>query len=227
MDIRILIADKDENLAANAMELLEAEGYAVDIVSDGISVIKLLRRNEYNLVIIEDDLPELDGLSVCNQIRKMADVPFVITSAKGDEISKLEGYTVGADDYLIKPVSLKELLAKVKVILRRTSPKGEQTVRKLIFGGLCIDTLSHVVNLEDREVFLTPKEYQLLLLFASNPDKVLSREFLINELWGDDYYGTDRTVDTHIKTLREALKPKGFYITTVRGFGYKFNENCK
>jgi len=224
--IKILVADGDMHIRNELRMLLCNEGYDVDPVSDGITVIKHFRRYDYNLAILDINLPELDGKSVCRQIRKMSEVPFVILSSITDEETKLQCYELGAEDYITKPFSQKELLAKIKVIIRRGTAKTEQNdhVRNLKFDGLSIDTVSHTVFIDDRKVLLTPKEYQLLLLLAKNPNQVFSRERLLNEVWGSDYYGTDRTVDTHIKTLREALRPRQDYILTVRGFGYRFNE---
>lgn len=224
MKIRIIVADGDERTRKELYMLLSSEGYEVDLVADGISAIKHFRRYEYHLAILDFHLPELDGKSVCRQIRKMTDIPFMILSDDRDEEAKLQAYALGAEDYIIKPFSQKVFLARLKVILRRGVGKTNLPVRNLVFDGLCIDTFSHKVFVNDMEVVLTPKEYQLLLLLAKNPNQAFSREMLLDELWGQDYYGTDRTVDTHIKTLREALRPRQYYIATVRGFGYKFEE---
>jgi DNA-binding response OmpR family regulator len=225
MRIRILVADGDELIRNELKELFTTEGYEVDLVSDGISVIKHFRRYEYDLVVMERQLPELDGKSVSRQLRKMADTPFVFLSGRSDEESIIEGYELGAEDYITKPYLPKELLARIKVILRRSTGQEKATDRNLVYGPLHIDTLSRTVYLDDRIVNLTPKEYDLLVMMAKSPNQAFSREMLLNEIWGHDYYGTDRTVDTHIKTLREALKPYNKCIATVRGFGYRFDEN--
>lgn len=224
MNIRILVADGEEQIRNKLRSLLSAEGYSVDLVSDGISVIKHFRRYEYELVIMDMNLPELDGKSVSRQLKKMADVPFVFMSDDSAEESVLRGYALGAEDYIIKPFSGRELLARIRVILRRRVGQEKLSLRNLVFGPLHIDTVSHEVYINEQKVMLTPKEYELLVLLAKNPDQAYSREMLLNEIWGHDYFGTDRTVDTHIKTLREALKPYHYYISTVRGFGYKFSE---
>ncbi len=224
MKVRILVADGDEQVRSGLMELLLKEGYEVDLVSDGISAIKHFRRYDYHLVILEEQLPELDGKSVSRQLRKMADIPFVFLSKNADEESKLRGYELGAEDYITKPFSNKELMARLKVILRRGIGTGEFPSRNLVYDGLHIDTVSHSVYVDEQKVFLTPKEYQLLLFMAKHPNQAFSREMILNEIWGQDYYGTDRTVDTHIKTLRDALKPYKYYIATIRGVGYMFNE---
>jgi len=222
--IRILVAEGDRTIRNELKALLLQEGYEVDAVADGISALKYFRRYEYHLMIVDSHLPELDWKIVCRQIRKMSDLPFVILSTDADEESKLKAYELGAEDYIIKPFSYKELLARLNVILRRTVDKNEISERNLIFDGLFIDTVSHTVYVDDQKIDITPKAYQLLLILAENPNQVFSREMLLNKIWGQDYNGTDRTVDAHIKMLREALGPRQYYIATVRGFGYKFDE---
>lgn len=227
MSIRILVADGDEWVRKELALLLGGEGYTVDLAGDGITAIKHLRRYEYHLMILDFKLPELDGRSVCRQLRKMGGIPFMILSEYADEETKLSAFDLGAEDYVVKPYSPKELLARIRIILRHSMPPADMPVRKIIFDGLCIDILSHSVYVDNNIVTLTPKEYQLLLILASNPNQIFSREMLLNEIWGQDFSGSDRTVDTHIKTLREALKPRNYYIATVRGFGYKFDEVYK
>jgi DNA-binding response OmpR family regulator len=224
--IRIMIADGDEQIRNDLKKVLTQEGYEVDPVPDGITAIKHFRRYDYNLVLLEDQLPELDGKSVSRQLSKMSCTPFVFLSRKDDEESVLKGYELGAEDYITKPFSEKEVLARIKVILRRRVDKKDIPVRNIVFDGLNIDTMSHTVYVDGKRVFLTPKEYQLLILLAKHPNQTFSREMILNEIWGHDYYGTDRTVDTHIKTLRDSLRPRDNYIETVRGFGYKFVEFC-
>lgn len=224
MKARILVADGDERIRSDLKVLLSAEGCAVDLVSDGISAIKHFRRYDYDLAIIDILLPELDGQNVGRQLRKIADTPYVFLSPDSDEESILQAYANGAEDCVIKPFSGKQLLARLRVILRRTLGREKLSARNLAFEGLYIDTVSRIVYVEEKQLILTPKEYQLLVLLAKNPNQAFSREAILNEIWGQDYFGTDRTVDTHIKTLREAIKPYHYYITTVRGFGYMFNE---
>jgi len=226
-DFKILLVEDEKQMSMFIEMELVYEGYDVDLVADGISAIKHLRRYEYHLAILDIRLPELDGTSVCRQIRKMSDVPFVVISTDSNQETKLQAFSLGAEDYIIKPFSQKELLARLKVILRRGVDKADLPVRNLVFEGLCIDTSSHTVFVNDKKVLLTPKEFQLQLLFAKNPNQAFSREMLLDEVWGQDYFGTDRTVDTHIKTLREALQPRQYYISTIRGVGYKFDEIYK
>lgn len=221
--MRILIADSDEMMRSELKMLLSSEGFEVHSVADGISAIKHFRRHDYNLAILEVQLPELNGKIVARQLRKTLDIPFVFLSSDSDENSILDAFAIGAEDYIIKPFSGKQLVAKVKAILRRTSGQGKLSERSIVFDGLHIDTISHKVFIEDSPIFLTPKEYDLLLFLAKNPNKAFSREKLLNEVWGIDYIGTDRTVDTHIKTLREAIKSQHHHISTVRGLGYMFS----
>jgi two-component system response regulator ResD len=221
--MRILVADGDEMVRNELKMLLSSEGFEVHSVPDGISAIKLFRRHDYNLAILEAHLPELNGTIVARQFRKMVDIPFIFLSTDSDENSILSTFALGAEDYILKPFSAKQLVAKIKAILRRTSTQGKLPERSIVYDGLHIDTISHKVFIEEKQIFLTPKEYDLLVYLAKNPNKAFSRENLLNEVWGQDYIGTDRTVDTHVKTLREALKSQHHHISTVRGFGYMFS----
>jgi len=222
--MKILIADGDEMIRSELKMMLSSEGFEVHSVADGISAIKHFRRHDYSLAILETQLPELNGTIVARQLRKTLDIPFVFLSSDFDENSILNAFALGAEDYIIKPFSGKQLVAKVKVILRRTSGQAKLSERNIVFDGLHIDTFSHKVFIEDSQIFLTPKEYDLLVFLAKNPNKAFSREKLLTQVWGDDYMGTDRTVDTHIKTLREALKSQHNHISTIRGLGYMFTE---
>jgi DNA-binding response OmpR family regulator len=222
--MRIMIADGDKLIRSELKTLLNGEGYDVDLIADGITAIKYFRRYEYCLVILDFQLPELDGKSVVRQLRKISATPFIILSALDDEENILKAFDLGAEDYIRKPYYPKELLARVRVVLRRYAASQSRLPKNLSYDGLYIDTSSHRVFVEDRLISLTPKEYELLLLMASNPNQAFTREMLLNEIWGLDYTGTDRTIDTHIKTLRDALRPRDYYIATVRGVGYKFDE---
>lgn len=224
MQLRIMVVDGDELIRRELKTLLGREGYDVDLVPDGITAIKHFRRYEYHLVILDFLLPELDGKSVIFQLRKISDTPFIVLSSLHDEETILKAFELGAEDYIRKPFYIKELLVRVKVILCRRRSEQDIPAHNLSFDGLYIDTSSHKVYVDERLITLTPKEYDLLLHMAGNPNQAFSREMLLNDIWGQDYYGTDRTVDTHIKTLRDALRPRQHYIATVRGFGYKFDE---
>lgn len=224
MIMRILIADGDVSIRNELKVMLSQEGFIVDLVSDGIAAIKQVRRHDYNLAILDFKLPELDGKTVARQIRKISNVPFIFLSTETDEKSILNAFSLGAEDYIAKPFSVKQLLARIKAVLRRTMVHENTTPRSLVFDGLYIDTVSHSVYVDDKQILLTPKEYLLLIFLAKNPNQAFSRETLLTQIWGQDYFGSDRTIDTHIKTLREAIKPYQHFISTIRGFGYIFSE---
>ncbi len=221
-DIRLLIVDREESARNQIKKLTEEAGYLYDAAIDGIMAIKLFRRHDYHMIVMDTDLPILDGWNVCRQIRKVSEVPIIIVSANSAERDKLLCFELGADDYVCKPFSSPELLARIKVHLYRSQGIKSAEPSKITFSGLYIDTISHSVSVDDHAVKLTPKEYDLLYFLSQNPNKAYSRENLLNEVWGYEFSGSDRTVDTHIKTLRENIKPYDSYIVTVWGFGYKF-----
>lgn len=219
-DIRLLIIDKDETARNQIKKLAESAGYTYDVAVDGINAIKLFRRRDYNLIVMDTDLPLLDGWNACRQIRKMSDIPIIIVSAQTSESDKLLAFDSGADDYLCKPFSSRELAARIRVFINRSRGSSVQT--KIGCDGLFLNTTSHTVFVDNNTVKLTPKEYDLLYFLISNPNKAFSRDMLLNEVWGYEFTGSDRTVDTHIKALRENIKPYDSCIVTVWGFGYKF-----
>ncbi|NLB36191.1 MAG: response regulator transcription factor [Clostridiales bacterium] len=224
--IRLLVVDIDKNIRSAISSKIMAKGYLCDEAADGIAALKLFRRNDYNLVILDARLPELNGKIVCRQIRKVSDIPLIIIGEDGSEEDIVSFYETGADDYLPKPVSVPILMRKAEVLLRRCGELERRGPRKISFGGLYINTVSRAVYVDDRQVNLTPKEYALLSFLSQNPNKAFSRDMLLNEVWGIDYDGMDRTVDSHIKTLRVNIHPYENYIETVWGFGYKFNAGA-
>jgi DNA-binding response OmpR family regulator len=221
-EVRLLVIDPDPENRTLIKTHAAHEGFSVDDASDGITALKLFRRNEYNIVIMETRLPELDAWHVCHQIRKSSELPIVMMSGRSTEDEALSFFDIGVDDFVYKPFSHKELMARLHVMLRRSSHSIEYTPRRIIYDGLCIDTVSHVVYKDSEAVTLTPREYNLLLYLAQNPNRALSRETILNEVWGEDFFGTDRTVDTHIKSLRESIRPYHRFIETVWGYGYMF-----
>jgi DNA-binding response OmpR family regulator len=221
-DTRLLIVDKDDSVRSQIKMLAENACYFYDAAVDGITAIKLFRRHDYHLIVMDTELPMLDGWNVCRQIRKVSEVPIIIVSANTAERDKLLAFELGADDYVCKPFSAPELLARIKVHLYRSQGIKYAAPLKIALNGLLIDTLSHTVCVDETVVKLTPKEYDLLYFLSQNPNKAYSRESLLNEVWGYEFAGSDRTVDTHIKTLRESIRPYDSYIVTVWGFGYKF-----
>ncbi len=216
--MKILVVDDEELIRNVIKEYLTLEGYSVFEAVDGEDAVNKAKKNDYSLIIMDIMMPNKDGYQACKEIREISKVPFIMLSARSEEYDKLIGFELGIDDYVTKPFSPKELVARVKAILKRTS--GDEKNYK--FGGLTIDDKAHEVYVNGNEVYLTPKEYELLKFFAANKNVALSREQLLTNVWGYDFYGDDRTIDTHVKTLRKNLGDYGEYIKTVRGIGYKF-----
>lgn len=222
--VRILIVDDEERIREMIREYAGPEGFEIDEASDGIDALEHFKKTEYSLVILDVMMPRMDGWSVCREIRKTSQVPVIMLTARGEEYDKLFGFELGVDDYMVKPFSPKELLARIKVFLRRSVPAADEKneAGRLSFDGLVIESRSHNVYVDGMQVSLTPKEYDLLNFLASNTGRVFSREQLLNSVWGYDFTGDDRTVDTHIKMLRESLGDYRRFIVTVWGTGYKF-----
>lgn len=218
---RILIVDDEALIRDLIKEYISLENFAVDEAADGRQGLELFRQHRYDLIILDVMMPVMDGWSLCREVRRVSQVPIIMLTARGEEYDKLLGFELGVDDYLTKPFSPKELLARIKAILRRSASKapGPQAV----FEGLRLDFDAHTVKVDGRLVSLTPKEYELISFFARNPNRVFSREQLLDSVWGYDYAGDTRTVDTHVKMLRESLGAYRQYIVTIWGTGYKFD----
>ena len=216
--MRILVVDDEELIRNVIKEYLKMENYIIDEAEDGEDAVNKAKQNDYDLVIMDIMMPKKDGYQACKEIKQNKNIPFIMLSARGEEYDKLIGFELGIDDYVTKPFSPKELVARVKAILKRS--KQEQT--KYTFDGLIINDTAHIVTIDDEVVNLTPKEYELLKYLIKNKNIALSREQLLSSIWGYDFYGDDRTIDTHIKTLRTNLGKYRKYIATVRGMGYKF-----
>ncbi len=225
---RILIVDDDKRIREMIKEYISTEGYQVEEAASGIEALNHFKQKEYALIVLDVMMPKMDGWSVCREIRKISAVPIIMLTARGEEYDKLFGFELGVDDYMIKPFSPKELLARMKAIIRRSSTKGEQKNKdRLIIEGLEIDFNSRNVYVNGVLKMLTPKEYELLSFFVQNQNHVFTREQLLDSVWGYDFIGEDRTVDTHIKMLRENLEAYRNYIVTVWGVGYKFQTGGK
>jgi len=222
----ILIADDEAKMRELVKMYLVREGYMVSEAADGEQALSLLSNNTFELVILDIMMPKVDGLTVCKEIRKSLDIPVIMLTAKGEEIDRVLGFELGADDYVVKPFSPRELVARVKALLRRTSAKpSASTGAVLRFPGLEINNDSREVEVNGNRVNLTPKEFELLAFMAKNIGRVFTREQLLEYVWGYDFFGDLRTVDTHIKKLREKISrfsQAAGYITTVWGVGYKF-----
>ena len=218
--MKILVVD-DEALIRNVVkEYLEAEHFKVDEAGDGDEAIKLVNNKDYDLIVLDIMMPKKDGFQTMKEIKKIKNIPVIMLSARQEEFDKLIGFDLGIDDYVTKPFSPKELVARVKAITKRYHNEED----KMIFGSLVLDDKAHEVRIDDKLVTLTPKEYDLLKCFLTNHHIALSREQLLTNIWGYDFYGDDRTVDTHVKTLRQHLGKCGKYIKTIRKVGYKFEH---
>lgn len=216
--MKILIVDDEELIREVIKEYLLLEGYEVDEAKDGNEAVTKALAKDYSLIIMDIMMPHKDGYQACKEIKAHKDVPFIMLSARGEEYDKLIGFDIGIDDYVTKPFSPKELVARIKAVTKRTN--NEETTYR--FGELVIDDKAHDVTISNEKINLTPKEYDLLKYFVTNNNVALSREQLLTNVWGYDFYGDDRTIDTHVKTLRKNLGKYGDYIKTVRGVGYKF-----
>lgn len=216
--MKILLVDDEKLIRDVVREYLELDGFLIDEADDGVEAVAMALKNDYNLIIMDIMMPKKDGYQAVKEIRKEKDIPVLMLSARGEEFDKLLGFELGIDDYVTKPFSPKELVARVKAIIKRNEKSGV----KLEFGGLVLDDKAHEVFIDNKPINLTPKEYDLLKFFISNNHIALSREQLLTNIWGYDFFGDDRTVDTHVKTLRHQLGEYGKYIKTVRKVGYKF-----
>jgi DNA-binding response OmpR family regulator len=228
MNEKILLVEDEQTLAKALKFSLEKEGFRVEVAFDGEEALELFSREEPALVILDLMLPKLDGYEVCRSIRRDSDVPIIMLTARDEDIDKILGLELGADDYMTKPFNTRELLARIKAILRRTAQQTAAGKSIIKAGDLQIDVIKHKVTVKGREVALTAKEYTMLSFLASNPGKVYSREQLLEEIWGDDYSGDVRTVDVHIRHLREKIEEfpaEPSLILTVWGAGYKFRED--
>ena len=219
---KILIVDDEDKIRDIIKKYAAFDGYEVEEAAGGLEAISKSREKEYDIIILDIMMPDLDGFSVCREIRKKSNVPVIMLSARGEEYDKIHGFEVGIDDYVVKPFSPKELMMRVAAVLKRTSAPVADSIE---IGGIKIDFSARIVYVDGNKIDLTPKEYDLLFYFAKNKGIALTREKLISNVWGYDFYGDDRTLDTHIKLLRKKLGPYSNYIVTLRGVGYRFEEN--
>ena len=223
---KLLIVDDEENIREVVREYAEFSGFDVEEAGDGREAVSLCRINNYDLIIMDIMMPKLDGFSACKEIKKEKDVPVIMMSARGEEYDKLFGFELGIDDYVTKPFSPKELMARVNAVLNRTKAAAKDDLPEILtFGGLTIDAAGRSVSVDGKKIELTPKEYDLLFYLVKNKNIALSRDKLLQDVWGYDFFGDDRTIDTHIKNLRNNLGPDRDMIVTLRGVGYKFETS--
>ncbi|MGN0695687.1 MAG: response regulator transcription factor [Oscillospiraceae bacterium] len=219
---RILIVDDEKNIRNVVREYAEFEGYETEEAEDGMQAVEKCRNEDFDCIVMDIMMPRLDGYSAVKEIRKTKQIPVIMLSARGEEYDKLFGFEIGVDDYVVKPFSPKELLARIRAVIKR-SGAAAAPADKLRFEGLEINMSGREVLVDGVPASLTPKEYDLLFYLVKNKGIALSREKLLEEVWGYDFYGDDRTVDTHIKMLRNSLGEYRKFIVTLRGMGYKFD----
>ena len=219
---RLLVVDEEEKIREVLKEYATFEGYEVVEAQDGMEAVNICKEQSFDLIIMDVMMPRLDGFSACKEIKKFSDTPVLMLSARSEEYDKLFGFEIGADDYVVKPFSPKEVMARVKVIINRRKPEKNDNVIKI--DGLEIDIAGRNVFVDGVRAEMTPKEYELLFYLVRNKNLALSREKLLTDVWGFDFYGDDRTIDAHIKMLRTSLGKYRDHIVTLRGLGYKFED---
>ena len=217
---KILVVDDDPNICELLRLYLEKEGYAVEIVNDGMSAVETFQSTQPDLVLLDIMLPKLDGWQVCREIRRFSDKPIIMLTAKGETFDKVLGLELGADDYVVKPFEAKEVVA----VLRRTANSSSEQIKEVRYDKLVINLTNYELRVNGKQIDTPPKELELIYHLASNPNRVFTRDQLLDEVWGFDYYGDSRTVDVHVKRLREKLEGVSdkWALKTVWGVGYKF-----
>ncbi|MGN1473503.1 MAG: response regulator transcription factor [Eubacteriales bacterium] len=225
---KILVVDDEAKIRELIRKYAEFEGHTISEASDGLTAVQMCRQNPYDIVIMDIMMPELDGFSACREIRKFSSVPILMLSARGEEYDRINGFELGIDDYVVKPFSPKELMLRIEAIMKRVSaPNSTSTEPQFdIYNtdGLCVNFTARSVTVDGQPIDLSPKEYDLLFYLIRNRNIALTREKLICEVWGYDFYGGDRTLDTHIKLLRKSLGKYAEHIVTLRGTGYRFDD---
>lgn len=221
--MKILIVDDEQRIREVIKEYCLLEKYEVEEAENGIEAIEKVKEKDIDLIVLDIMMPKLDGYSTLKEIKQIKNIPVILLSARKEEFDKLMGFDLGSDDYITKPFSPKELIARIKAVTKRTS----ETKDEYIYDTLKVDFKGHTVSIDSKEIKLTPKEFDLLTYFIKNKNVALSREQLLSKIWGYDFFGDDRTIDTHIKMLRNNLKQYRNIIITVRGMGYKFEDKKK
>ncbi len=221
---KILIVDDDTNICELLRLYIEKEGYTTAIAYDGMQALELFSKEQPNLVLLDIMMPKLDGWQVCREIRKTSDCPIIMITAKGEVFDKILGLELGADDYVVKPFEAKEVVARVRAVLRRTGVSEEESVKEVNWDKLSINLTNYELKVNGEQIDTPPKEMELLYHLASNPNKVFTRDQLLDQVWGFEYYGDSRTVDVHVKRIREKIDGVSdkWELRTVWGVGYKF-----
>ena len=224
---KILVVDDEFRIRQIIRKYAEFEGYEVEEAVDGMQAIEICRKKEFDLIIMDVMMPELDGFSACREIRKFRDTPIIMLSARGEEYDKIHGFELGSDDYVVKPFSPKELMMRVGAVIKRSGSTDQKSGKRDVFTykGLEVDFTARIVTIDGKRVEMTPKEYELFFYMVRNKGIALTRESLISEVWGYDFFGDERTLDTHIKLLRKSLGEYSKCIVTLRGVGYRFETD--
>ena len=225
----ILVVDDEARIRSIIKKYAEFEGHTITEAGDGMEAIRLCRSTQFDIIIMDIMMPELDGFSACREIRKITQTPIIILSARGEEYDKINGFSIGIDDYVVKPFSPKELMLRIDAVMKRTKrafteEKVQNQIVELDGGGLKADLTARLVYIDGNRVDMSPKEYDLFFYMLSNRNIALTREMLLTEVWGYDFFGDARTLDTHIKLLRKSLGRYAACIVTLRGLGYRFEE---
>ena len=220
---KLLIVDDEQKIREMIKKYAVFEGHQVYEAADGFTAVTMAEQNNFDLIVMDVMMPELDGFSAVKAIRKIKQTPVIMLSARGEEYDRIHGFEVGIDDYVVKPFSVKELMMRIQAILARSKESVSDGSEVINFEGLSIDFAARIVTVDGERVDMSPKEYELLFYMVRNKNIALTRERLISEVWGYDYYGDDRTLDTHIKLLRKSLGEYQKHIVTVRGVGYRFD----
>lgn len=221
---RVLIVDDEDRIRDLVKQYLKFEGFDFSEAANGQQAVELFRKEPCDLIVMDVMMPFMDGITALRMIRESSSVPVILLTAKGEEYDKVLGLELGADDYVVKPFSPKELMARIKAVLKRTGGAEPRREQNYVYKGLEINPVSYEAKIDGEKLTLTPKEFELLNYFVNNRGVVLTRENLLNEIWGYDFYGDSRTVDTHIKMLRNSLGPYRDLIKTVWGVGYRYDE---
>ncbi len=225
---KLLVVDDEARIRSIIKKYAEFEGHTVTEAADGMEAVHLCRTSEFDMIIMDIMMPELDGFSACREIRKSYQTPIIMLSARGEEYDKINGFELGIDDYVVKPFSPKELMLRIEAVMKRvcrpsgSAPKKENVIISLDNGGLRADVTARIVYIDDKRIDMSPKEYDLFFYMLENRNIAISREKFISDVWGYDFYGDVRTLDTHIKLLRKSLGRYSRLIVTLRGVGYRF-----
>ena len=227
----ILVVDDESRIRSIIQKYAEFEGHTVSEASDGMEAVRLCRSNKFDIIIMDIMMPELDGFSACREIRKTSQIPIIMLSARGEEYDKINGFNLGIDDYVMKPFSPKELMLRIEAIMKRsaggrdTKDSEKNFIINFDNGGLRADVTARIVWIDGERIEMSPKEYDLFFYLLANRNIALPREKLLSDVWGYDFFGDARTLDTHIKQLRKSLGRYSSFIVTLRGVGYRFEEN--